>query len=182
MSKSLPEIKYIPVDQLKTLDNNPRQIKDKRFDKLKKSLKDDPDYFTNRPCLVDDSTGELIIIAGNMRYRAACDLNYKEVPCIVNTLKEEKRKRWIIKDNIEYGDWDTDILSADFELEELEDWGLDLKDIGLSLNDPDESQKKRPAKLTITFEDKADRDNAQKEINEILLKYEGVTIKATPKN
>ncbi len=174
----LPTIKYIPVDQLKTLENNPRQITDKRFEKLKKSLKDDPDYFTNRPCLVDDSTGELVIIAGNMRYRAACDLSYKEVPCIVNTLTEEQRRRWIIKDNIEYGDFDSDILSTHWELEELEDWGLDLKD--LSLDEPDKSQK--PAKLTITFDTKEDRDNAQKEINEILLNYEGVIIKATPKN
>ena len=43
-----------------------------------------------------------------------------------SNLSDEERRAFIIKDNIGYGEWDSDILSEDWELEELSEWGLDL--------------------------------------------------------
>jgi len=183
----LPQIEYIDITKLKPSDTNPRQIKDNNFVKLKKSIKEDPLYFETRPCIVDDSTGELIIIAGCMRYRASCDLGLSKIPCIIKTLSDYERKRWTILDNTHSGHWDTDLLSTHFEIEELDNWGLDLGSIGLSLEDKGESQTEttnKPIKLSINFKTLEDRDNAESEIAELLSKngYTGITIKSSPKN
>lgn len=44
-------------------------------------------------------------------------------------LTEGQKREFIIKDNVAFGDWEDDILSADFDPDELLDWGLgDLDD------------------------------------------------------
>lgn len=44
-------------------------------------------------------------------------------------LTEAQKREFIIKDNVAFGDWDDDILTADFDPNELVDWGLgDLDD------------------------------------------------------
>ena len=44
-------------------------------------------------------------------------------------LTEEQKREFIIKDNVAFGEWEDDILSADFDPDELLDWGLgDLDD------------------------------------------------------
>lgn len=64
------------LTELKKLPNNPRIIKEEDFNKLCKSIQDNPDYFNARPIILSDRTGELIIIGGNQRYEAI--LNIKE--------------------------------------------------------------------------------------------------------
>lgn len=39
-------------------------------------------------------------------------------------LTEEQKREFIIKDNVSFGEWDESILDADFDKEELLDWGL----------------------------------------------------------
>lgn len=41
-------------------------------------------------------------------------------------LSEEEQREFIIKDNVGYGDWDTDALAGEWDSEELDEWGLDL--------------------------------------------------------
>lgn len=41
-------------------------------------------------------------------------------------LSEEEQREFIIKDNVGYGDWDTDALADEWDSEELDEWGLDL--------------------------------------------------------
>lgn len=57
--------------------------------------------------------------------------------CIVRAdeLTEEQKREFIIKDNVAFGDWDDDILAADFDPEELVDWGL-----GDFADEPDEGE------------------------------------------
>lgn len=44
-------------------------------------------------------------------------------------LTEEQKREFIIKDNVAFGDWDDEMLTADFDPDELVDWGLgDLVD------------------------------------------------------
>jgi site-specific DNA-methyltransferase (adenine-specific) len=45
---------------------------------------------------------------------------------VADKLTDEERRRFIVEDNVGFGDWDWDKLSAEFEKEELEDWGLDI--------------------------------------------------------
>ena len=62
-----PQTRMIPIGKLETLPNNPRWISEKDYEALKRSLERDPDLFWARPCLVNDSSGSLVIYAGNMR-------------------------------------------------------------------------------------------------------------------
>ena len=71
LMKPKVQIEYRGLDELKKLENNPRTIKKKDFETLKKSVEENPDYFEARPIILSNRTGKLVIIAGNQRYKAA---------------------------------------------------------------------------------------------------------------
>lgn len=49
------------------------------------------------------------------------------VPVIyADTLTEEEKREFIIKDNSSFGAWDWDALANEWEPEQLEDWGVDV--------------------------------------------------------
>lgn len=121
------KIQYINVNDLKLLKNNPRKISKENLEKLKKSIKDNKDYFEARPLIISNRTGENVIIAGNQRYKASKEIGLKEVPCIIlPDLTEEKEKEIIIRDNVELGEFDLNLLD-DYNLDDLKDWGVDLE-------------------------------------------------------
>lgn len=120
-------VKYRPVSEIKELPNNPRTISKEDFDRLKESIIDNPEYFEGRPLILSDRTGELVVLAGNQRLRAAKAVGLKEVPTIVlPNLTEEKEKEIIIRDNVSNGRWDMELLANDFDLQDLADWGVDV--------------------------------------------------------
>lgn len=95
------EIIYRKLEELKKLENNPRTISDEQLDKLKESIRNNPDYFEARPIILSDRTGELIIIAGNQRYDACISLGMQQVPTVlIPNLTEERERELIIRDNI----------------------------------------------------------------------------------
>jgi hypothetical protein len=60
------------VKDLRPSDRNPRTISTSRFENLKRSLQQDRAFLDARPLLVNAYPGrENIVIAGNMRLRAA---------------------------------------------------------------------------------------------------------------
>jgi len=48
---------------------------------------------------------------------------------------EEKRREFVIKDNVGFGEWDWEQLGNEWDAEELEAWGLDL--VGFDANAED---------------------------------------------
>ena len=116
------------MGQISGLPANPRIIKDEKFQKLKKSLQDDPEMLELRELLVFRWEDKFVIIGGNMRYRAALDLGIEELPCKVIPADTpiSKLKAYTLKDNIAYGEYDWSMLANDWEAEDLEDWGLDV--------------------------------------------------------
>ena len=120
-------MEYRNIKELKKLPNNPRLIKDDSFKKLVQSIQDNPDYFEARPIILSDRSGELIIIAGNQRYDAAKHLKLEKVPTfLIKNLNEEREKEIIIRDNINNGEWDYNILE-DWNIDNLKEWDLDVK-------------------------------------------------------
>ena len=107
--------------------NNPRLIKDDRFKNLVKSIEEFPKMMKLRPIIVDNN---MVILGGNMRYKALRELKFKEIPDEwikkASELTEEEMRRFIIADNIQHGDWDMDILNNDWDTEEMLDWGLEI--------------------------------------------------------
>lgn len=121
------------LSELKTNPTNPRTIKDDKFKKLVQSLKDFPEMMEKRPlvCVTDTSDGKLYPLGGNMRLKALQELKYKEIPdswvMIADDWTEKQRNEFIIKDNVSFGEWSWDMLESDWDVDDLENWGLDVE-------------------------------------------------------
>lgn len=126
--------KLIKVSDIKANPNNPRVIKDDKFDKLVTSIKEFPEMLEARPIVVNP---DMVVLGGNMRLKALKAAGVKEAAVYVATWDEIKQKEFIIKDNVGFGEWDWDILANEWDGEELEGWGLDLPE----LKAIDESEK-----------------------------------------
>jgi DNA modification methylase len=111
------------IQNVKLNPNNPRLIKDDKFKKLVQSIKDFPEMLNIRPIVVNK---DMIILGGNMRYKACKEAGLKEIPIIVTDLTEDQQREFLIKDNTSGGEWDWEILANEWDSEELESWGLDL--------------------------------------------------------
>ena len=114
----------IKLNKIKSNPNNPRIIKDVKFKKLVTSIKEFPEMLEKRPIVVDEN---LIVLGGNMRTKACKEAGLKEVWVdIVDNWSEEQKKEFIIKDNSGFGEWDWDVLANEWDVDKLNDWGLDL--------------------------------------------------------
>ena len=65
------------ISDIKLNPNNPRLIKDDKFIKLVKSIKDFPEMLNIRPIVVNK---DMIILGGNMRFKACKEAGLKEIP------------------------------------------------------------------------------------------------------
>ncbi len=115
------------LSQIRQNSNNPRTISEDKFRKLVQSLKNFPQMMELRPIVIDENG---IIQGGNMRFRALIELGYTEVPdSWVKSGKDltpEQWKEFVIKDNLGYGEWDLDVLSKNWDVNQLMDWGMDM--------------------------------------------------------
>lgn len=120
-------MQFRKLSELKKLEGNPRIIRDKQFKTLVDSIRDNQKYFEARPLILSNRTGDLVIIAGNQRYEAAKVLKMKQVPTfLIEGLTEEKEKEIIIRDNVNNGEWDFDLLANSWADLPLADFGIDL--------------------------------------------------------
>lgn len=124
---------YIPLSklvnntgQIEGVPKNPRFIRDTDFYDLVEDMKEDPEMLELKELWVVPFEGKFVVIAGNMRKRAAQEIGLKEVPCKVlpADVTPKKLRGWAIKDNLEKGDWDYDLIANEWEIEETEEWGL----------------------------------------------------------
>lgn len=124
------------INEVKLNPNNPRLIKDDKFKKLVQSIKDFPEMLSIRPIVVNR---DMIILGGNMRFRACKEAGITEIPVIITDLSEEKQREFLIKDNISGGEWDWDLLANEWDNEELVEWGLDVWTQQMDINEMNES-------------------------------------------
>jgi len=118
------EIKILPIEQLTANPVNPREIKYDQFEKLVNSIKEFPEMLKIRPIVIGK---ENVVLGGNMRLRACIEAGMKEVPTInISDWSQARQNEFIIKDNISFGEWDFELLANDWNIEDLEKWGLNL--------------------------------------------------------
>lgn len=112
--------KEIRLDLLKPFERNPRRITDEQFIKLKASLIRLGQF---RPLLV---THDFRLAGGHQRIKAMKELGYETCRVSVpdRKLTDGEYKQLILQDNHENGTWDYDLLSAEFDLEDLRLVGL----------------------------------------------------------
>ena len=103
-------IEKVDIKTLVMNPNNPRTIKDDKFKKLVKSIKEFPEMLDVRPIVVDEN---MVVIGGNMRRKACLAAAVKEVSIIkFSELSEDKKKEFVLKDNQSFGEWDNSLLST----------------------------------------------------------------------
>lgn len=133
-------VKITKISEVKLNPNNPRLIKDDKFTKLVQSIKDFPEMLDIRPIVVN---ADMVILGGNMRFKACKEAGLKEVPVIIaDNLTEEQQREFLIKDNTSGGEWDFEMLANEWDVDLLEDWGLEVAtfatDVDYSILDDDD--------------------------------------------
>lgn len=117
----------IKLNSIKPNPNNPRIIRNEKFEKLKRSIEEFPEMMELRPIVVDETN---TIIGGNMRFRALQELGKKEVPNNwikkASELTEDQKKRFVITDNASFGEWEWEAIKSDWDLSFVVDWGVDI--------------------------------------------------------
>lgn len=117
-------IEVVKIKDIKSNPNNPRVIKDDKFHKLCESIKAFPKMLELRPIVVND---DMVVLGGNMRLKALKHLGLTEAPVIkASELTEDQQRQFIIKDNAGFGEWDWEMLANEWDVEELEQWGIDV--------------------------------------------------------
>ena len=146
----------VNINEVKENDLNPRYINESKFNQLVKSLKSFPKMLEKRPIIVDEN---IVILGGNMRLRACKEAGMKIV-WIDKTedWTEEEKQEFIIKDNVNFGDWDWDILANDWDNELLNDWGLQVwqgedVDIDNLFEDTEDLNIKNNSSLILKYEE-----------------------------
>lgn len=137
------------IKDIKLNPNNPRLIKDDKFKKLVKSIKDFPEMLEIRPIVINK---DFVILGGNMRYKACKDAGLKEIPVIIaDNLTEEQQREFLIKDNVSGGEWDWEILANEWDSDELEAWGLDIPIFEDEENNENEKSDSKKGSLSDRF-------------------------------
>jgi hypothetical protein len=118
------QIKKVKITSVKPNKANPRIIKDFKFGKLVKSIRQFPEMLKIRPIVVNKDN---VILGGNMRYKASLEAGLEEVYIIkAEDLTDEQQQEFIIKDNVGFGEWDWDQLANEWDTDKLSDWGVDV--------------------------------------------------------
>ena len=126
-------MQLINIQEVKPNENNPRFIKDYKFKKLVKSIKEFPEMLKLRPIVVNS---DMVVLGGNMRLKACKEAGLKEVWILkADDLTEQQQREFIVKDNVGFGEWDWDVLGNEWNTQQLEDWGLEV--IGFDVDKDD---------------------------------------------
>lgn len=109
------------LSDLRPYERNPRQISESQYKKLKTSIQEDG-YHTRIKATHDGR-----VIGGHQRLKAMRELGYEEIIILVPSrpLSDAEFQRIMVRDNVNNGSWDFDMLSTDFDLEELREMGVD---------------------------------------------------------
>lgn len=115
--------------QLAWLPKNPRQGTQTDIDRTVESIRQDPDFLEDRPLdiVAAPQKGEFVVFCGNLRTTALGIIGTTETDAYLYeperaTLEEDREtiRRRAIKDNGQYGSWDSD---------ELVNWGYEAADL-----------------------------------------------------
>ena len=123
--------------QVKGLPRNPREWTYDDVERLKASIKETPELLHARGLIVYEWKAVYVVIGGNLRYTALKALDYDKAHCYVlpSDTPISKLKEIVIKDNGTFGDWDLNLLEADWSDTPFEEWGIDIPDFSANATD-----------------------------------------------
>ena len=157
-------MEIVNIKQVLPNPDNPRFIKDYKFEKLVKSIKEFPQMLDLRPIVVNQ---DMIVLGGNMRLKACEEAGLTEVPIIfADNLTPEQEKEFIIKDNSSFGEWDWDLLANEWTTDNLQDWGIDVPTF--DIEEPIDESPKKEEKLLISV--RCENEQSQEALYQYLVK------------
>jgi len=110
----------IDIKKLKNLKENPRNITEKDFEKLKNKIIREGFW---RTLTVDN---DMTVLAGNQCLKVLKELGWKEVGCKVaeHKLTDEERMQIVHSDNLHLGTWDEELRAL-----QIEEFDLDVSSL-----------------------------------------------------
>jgi len=103
------QILKVPISSVVPWDKNPRGIKTKDYERLKKQILKLGVY---KPLIAFEEKGKYVVLGGNMRIRALKDMGLKEVDISVVAPKTEAEKvEFALSDNDRAGFYEEDKLA-----------------------------------------------------------------------
>lgn len=140
----------ISITKIKENPNNPRKISKDSYEKLLNSIKEFPQMLELRPLVIDK---ENMVLGGNMRLKALKELGYKDVPVIMaDKLTDEQKKRFVVVDNLPFGEWDFDLLGNNYGMDELEAYGFPKENLYFGVDDNLADDEVEKSKFVLTVE------------------------------
>jgi len=139
MSKIKWSLKTYKISDLTDYYKNPRQLTEKQFNQLKKSI--DKFGMIDKPVVNADAKNT--IIGGHQRLNVLRSGESESVECWVpdHELDEKEVEELNIRLNKNTGEWDFDVLSNEFEMGDLLEWGFEETELGgMELETDDESE------------------------------------------
>jgi len=159
------KIEKVKIEQIIPNKDNPRIIKDYKYRKLVESIKKFPKMLEIRPIVVND---EMVVLGGNMRLKASIEAGLKEL-FIINAkdLSEEEQNHFIIADNVNFGEWDYDMLANEWNTIELIEWGVEIPvfDTDESFDIEQKDSFSESVNFTIKCESMAELEELQTKLN-----------------
>lgn len=138
----------IPISSIQTNPNNPRKITAAQVEKLKKSISEFSAMMELRPIIIDE---QRIVLGGNMRLLSLIQLGYTEIPESwvkqAADLTDEEKQRFIIADNVGFGEWDWEALANEWDAGDLAEWGLDVPDTFGTQAEAEEDEYEMPEEV-----------------------------------
>lgn len=121
------KVHQIAIKDLKPATYNPRKHSEDQLNQLKESIKR---FGLVDPIIVNSAPNRnMIVIGGHMRLKAAKELGYKEMPCVLVNIPDEAKERELnIRLNKNTGEWDLDLL-AKFDESLLQDIGFSSEEL-----------------------------------------------------
>lgn len=153
-------MQLVNINQVRGNKNNPRIIKDDKYKQLVKSIKFFPEMLWKRCLVVESNEKGFTVLGGNQRLRAINEVfktprqdllseisgvpnektilafyDSKQIPVeLCDDWTIEQKREFIVRDNVDFGEWDINLLSTEYDLDELEDWGIKMIDYSLGID------------------------------------------------
>lgn len=132
-------MELVKIGKVKGNESNPRYIKEDKFKKLVKSIKDFPEMLKLRPIVVNK---DMTVLGGNMRLKACVEAGLKEVYILkAEGLTKEQEDEFIVKDNLGFGEWDWDVLANEWDSVQLEEWGLEIPSLNEQIDELEDGEE-----------------------------------------
>lgn len=120
------QIEHIKISDLREAEYNPRKLSAKQHADIRKSLEA---FGFVDPVIVNKNPERLnVIVGGHQRVKVWRDMGNDTVPAVFIDLPIDKEKELNIRLNKNTGEWDFDILKAEFDTMDLLDWGFEDSD------------------------------------------------------